>query len=183
MPSSSRWLRRLLLSPLVLLAALVLLFEEWGWRPLSRAMAALGRLPWLRALEARIARLSPWGAAVAFIVPAAVLLPFKLAALALIAHGAIVPGVFVILLAKLTGTAIAARLYVLCEPQLMSLGWFAWARAKLLTFHERVHAWLARQWLWQATHALVLAVRRRVQALKPGVLGRWWRRRRGAGRG
>lgn len=177
-----RWLHRLLLSPLVLLAALVLLFEEWGWRPLASAMAALGRLPVLRALEARIRRLSPWGAAVAFVVPAAVLLPFKLAALALIARGAVVPGVVVILLAKLTGTAIAARLYVLCEAQLLSLGWFAWARAKLLGFHERVHAWLSRQWLWQATHAVVQAVRRRLQTLKPGRFGRWWRRQRASRR-
>lgn len=179
--SVPRYLRRLLSAPLVLLAALVLLFEEWGWRPLARAMAALGRLPALRALEARIARLSPYAAAAAFLIPAGTLLPFKLAALALIARGALVPGLIVILLAKLTGTALAARLYVLCEPQLLSLGWFAAARAQLLAFHDAVHGWLARQWVWQATQALVRAIRARVAALRPGTLGRWWRRQRRRG--
>ena len=78
-------------------------------------------------------------------------------------------------------TALAARLYVLCEPQLLSLGWFALARAKLLAFHDFVHGWLARQWVWQATHALKRAVQARIAALKPGTLGRWWRRQRRSG--
>jgi hypothetical protein len=30
------------------LLALVILFEEWGWEPLQRALARLGRLPVLR---------------------------------------------------------------------------------------------------------------------------------------
>ena len=36
-----------LLAPVLL----VLLFEEWGWEPLARAFAALGKLPYWAALE------------------------------------------------------------------------------------------------------------------------------------
>lgn len=178
-PHRSRW-RRWLVSPLALLAALVLLFEEWGWQPIARAMAALGRLPAVRALETRIAALPPWGAATAFVVPALLLLPFKLAAVWLIARGALLPGLLTIISAKLVGTAVAARLYALCAPALLSLGWFAWAHDKLLRFHRFVHDWLQRQPLWQATHALLRKLRR----LREGFFSRVWRRllRRQSGR-
>ncbi|MGE5266248.1 MAG: hypothetical protein ACM3L9_02675, partial [Deltaproteobacteria bacterium] len=39
---------------LQVLAALVLLFEEWGWKPLSEALAWLARFPLAARLEALI---------------------------------------------------------------------------------------------------------------------------------
>src|SRR6185295_20235912 len=41
------------------LVALIVLFEEWGWEPLQRLMARIGRLPVLRHIEALIERLPP----------------------------------------------------------------------------------------------------------------------------
>ena len=62
-----------------LVLALVILFEEWGWEPLQRAMAAIGRLPVLRQLEAVVRRLPPYLALVVFFLPGLMLLPIAYA--------------------------------------------------------------------------------------------------------
>ena len=69
------------------LLALLILFEEWGWVPLQRLMARLGRLPVLRRLEAAVARLPPRAALAVFLLPTLLLLPVKLLALWLIGQG------------------------------------------------------------------------------------------------
>src|SRR3569833_1476710 len=56
------------------LLALLLLFEEWGWRPLSNLLAKLARFrPWAL-LELWIAALPPYGALAALAVPSAVII-------------------------------------------------------------------------------------------------------------
>ena len=54
--------------------ALIILFEEWGWEPLQRALAWVGRLPGLRWLEARLPALPPYGALALFLLPTLLLL-------------------------------------------------------------------------------------------------------------
>ena len=103
---------------------LVLLFEEWGWEPLARAFASLGRLPWWAALERRIILLPPWAALLAFGVPAVALIPIKLLALYFFGSGHVALGLFMVVTAKITGTAIAARLFQLTHPALMRMPWF-----------------------------------------------------------
>ncbi len=66
---------------LQVLLALLLLLEEWGWRPLADLLGRLARWrPWAR-LETAIARLPPYAALVAFVLPSALLLPLKFLAL------------------------------------------------------------------------------------------------------
>lgn len=114
-------LRAILLAPV----ALFLLFEEWGWEPLAAGFAALGRLPWWGRLERWITRLPPWAALLAFGVPVLALIPLKLLALYLFGLGHVTVGLALILAAKLTGTALAARLFQLTQPALMQMPWFA----------------------------------------------------------
>src|SRR5258708_12401828 len=71
----------------MLLAALWIFLEEWIWDAMQACMAWIGRLPGVRWCEARIARLPPYAALVAFLIPAAILVPFKLLAFCLIARG------------------------------------------------------------------------------------------------
>lgn len=146
MPHFKKILRSILSLPLVL----VVLFEEWGWEPLARTFAALGRPPWLAQLERSIARLPPWAALLAFGVPVLTLLPIKLLALYLFGQGHVVWGVMLLVTAKLTGTALAARLFQLTEPALMQMPWFArlytpWKRWKdrLLVQIRQSAPWLA----------------------------------------
>lgn len=74
-------------APLRLLLALVILFEEWGWQPLQDVMARIARLPMLAQLERLITRLPPTAALVVLAVPWLALLPAKIGALWLLAHG------------------------------------------------------------------------------------------------
>ncbi|MEC5213372.1 hypothetical protein RCH06_001918 [Polaromonas sp. CG_9.5] len=102
-----------------------LLFEEWGWEPLAAVFAALGRLPVWRQLERLIVRLPPWAALLAFGVPVLALIPIKLLAVYLLGQGHVATGLGIIVLAKLAGTAFAARLFQLTQPALMQIQWFA----------------------------------------------------------
>ncbi len=60
-----------------------------------------------------------------FLVPAVALFPVKLGALWLIHEGWATLGVTLIVGAKLLGTALVGRLFVLTEPQLAQFAWFA----------------------------------------------------------
>ncbi|WP_393939131.1 hypothetical protein [Piscinibacter sakaiensis] len=128
-PRARPWPWRLLRGLLLGLAALLLALGQWGWEPL---VAALGRLarwpPWAR-LEGRIARLPPRFAAAVFLAPSLLLVPVKLMALWAIERGHPLIGLAVVLLAKAAGTALVGRLFVLTEPQLVQLRWFARALA------------------------------------------------------
>jgi len=114
---------------LLALAALVLLIEEWGWRPLAAWAARLARWPPLQRLEARLRTVPPRVALALFLVPAVALFPVKLLALWLISQGRTALGVAVIIAAKVLGTALVGRLFILTEPQLMQFAWFARALA------------------------------------------------------
>ncbi|WP_445990340.1 hypothetical protein ACSVCE_11120 [Chromobacterium haemolyticum] len=129
-----RRLKRVLTWPLALLAALIILFEEYAWDELSAALGRLAAWPPLAALERRIAALPPWAALAIFALPAALLLPVKLAALFLIGRGHALLGVLIILLAKVGGTALAARLFTLTRPTLMRVSWFVWLYSIMASF-------------------------------------------------
>ena len=106
--------------------ALIVLFEEWGWRPLADLLAGLGRWWPLARLERTIADLPPHAALAVFALPTALFFPLKLLAFYLIAKGqaAVATGVFA--LAKVLGTALVARIFQLTRPALMRISWFAW---------------------------------------------------------
>lgn len=145
---------RRLLAPVRLVLALVILFEEWGWEPLQRAMAAIARLPLLRQLEALIARLPPYAALVVFFLPGLALLPVKLGALWLIAHGQRLAGLLLIVAAKLVGTAVVARLFTLTQPALMRLPWFAALYARWSGWKAALLDWVRGSATWRALQAL-----------------------------
>ncbi|MFM2066040.1 MAG: hypothetical protein RLZZ584_949 [Pseudomonadota bacterium] len=163
--AGSLWRRtlRLTLRPLRfglgLLLALVILFEEWGWGPLQRAMAWIGRLPVLRQIEAWIARLPPYGALALFLLPSTALLPVKLAALWLIGHGHAGLGLGVIVAAKLAGTAVLARLFSLTQPALMQLTWFARLHRRWIAFKDGLLARVRASAPWRAARAGIAATR------------------------
>jgi len=132
--------------------ALLILFEEWGWEPLARALGRLAQWPPVQALEARISRLPSYAALAVFVLPGLLLLPVKLLAVAAIAHGHALAGLLVIVAAKLLGTAVVARLYLLTQPALLQLAWFrrwhgrwiAWKTALLLRVRASVPWRVAR---------------------------------------
>lgn len=109
---------------LAAIVALVVVFEEWGWRPLANLLGQLARLKPIAWLEDRIRLLPPYGALAIFALPSASLFPLKLLALYLIAQGKTVLATALFVGAKVVGTALIARLYMLTEHALMRIGWF-----------------------------------------------------------
>lgn len=129
-------------------AVLVVLIEEFGWRPLSAWLARLARWPPLHRLETRIQRLPARLALGLFLVPAVLLFPLKLAALALIHAGHAASGVVLIVGAKVLGTAVVGRLFVLLEPQLMEFAWFVRALQWWRATKRKVNIALRSSMLW-----------------------------------
>lgn len=142
---------RLLRGAAIVVVALVLLVEEFGWEPLAAWLGRLARWPPVERLEAAIQRLPPRLGLVLFGVPAVLLFPIKIAALALIeaGHGAL--GLGVIVLAKVVGTAVVGRLFVLLEPQLMHFRWFRralrWWRATKARIGAALRLARLRDWI------------------------------------
>lgn len=130
--SLARLLWRVLRGLLLTLAALWFLFEEFGWHPLAACLGRFARWPPWQRMEARIEGLPPRRALALFLVPVILLLPVKLLALGMMHAGRPWSGLLVVLAAKLVGTAIGGRIYLLTRPRLMRIRgfarWLAWWR-------------------------------------------------------
>ncbi|GAB3467033.1 hypothetical protein GCM10027321_33990 [Massilia terrae] len=168
------------MAPLIYPVALLLLFEDWCWDVGGRIAAAIGAWPPLRGFEAWVCRLPPYVALVAFVLPGLLLFPVKILALLAIAHGHAWSGILTLLVAKLGGAAVVARLYVLALPQLLSLAWFARLHAWFMRLKERSLAYLRTSGTWRRARRLAQDVRRRLRRtmrrLRPDPRGsRWWR--------
>ncbi len=172
-------LKTLITGPLMVLAALLMFVEEVLWEGAKRVMAALGRLPLIRNVETLVGRLPPYGAAVAFLLPGLLLLPVKISALWLIAQGHAMLGLELIVAAKLAGTVLVARIFMLTKPQLMTLAWFAAAYFTITKWRNTLYAWVEATAAWRALQALRVHLRNWFANLakhwKPGRIGRRFR--------
>lgn len=169
--SMLRGLGRAIRSLFTGLLALLILFEEWGWEPLQRALACIGRLPVLRQIEALITRLPPRMALLVFLLPSLLLLPVKLLAIWLIAIGQKTLGLLVILLAKIGGTAVVARLFTLTKPALMRMGWFARLYTRWSAWKESLLARVRASWAWRTGRALKRFLRMRWTRWRVAMFG------------
>lgn len=153
------------------IAALVFLFEEWGWRPLAAALKRLSKyLMWAR-LEAWIVGLPAYGALALFAAPAVCLFPLKLFALYLFATGHPWLGVALIAGAKIVGTAVVARIFLLTQPKLMGIGWFAALYNTVMPWKERMFEQIRQSAAWRYGRIARVGVKREASrlwtALKP----------------
>jgi hypothetical protein len=144
--------KRLLAAPFVLLAALIILLEDWLWDDLARLAAAIGQLPVLRSIEAFIAALPPYAALIFFATPSLLLLPVKLAAFYFMSHGQATLGLLTVLAAKVLGTALVARIFTLTRPTLMRIGWFAWLYERFITFKGRIYGAIKATAVYRLAH-------------------------------
>lgn len=155
-----------------ILFALILLFEQWGWRPLSAALARLARLAPFAALERQIARLPPYAALFAFALPTVLLVPLKLIALYLIASGHALTAGALFIGAKVVGTAVVARLYQLTSPQLMQIGWVKQAHDVLLPRLQALHEAIRASWAWRVGRIWKARVKRALQPVAMRIKAR-----------
>jgi hypothetical protein len=162
--------RPVLKTALQILVALIIVFEEWGWRPLADLLGRLARWrPWA-AIESVIIRLPPYAALVVFALPTTLLLPLKFLALLLIAKGQVLLAGLLFLAAKVVATALIARLFVLTQPALMQIGWFAWGYETVMPWKDALTAQVRASWAWRAGRIVKERVKRAV-----GAEARRWR--------
>ena len=154
-------------------AALWLIAEEWLWDGMLAATAWLGRLALIRWLETQLTRLPPYPALVAFVIPAIVLLPFKLVAFWLIAQGQPVLGGAVFIIAKIIGTALLARIFMLTKPALLTIAWFARAYTAFYDWKRRIYAYVKALPVYQA----IAAWKRRIREQLRLAWERWKKNR------
>jgi hypothetical protein len=134
------------------LLALLIIFEDWGWRQLADLLGRLGRWrPWAT-VEAWIIRLPPYAALVVFALPTLLLLPLKFLALLLIAGHHVALAGLLFVAAKLVATALIARLFLLTQPALMRIGWFASAHDTLIPWKEALVARVHASSVWRTGH-------------------------------
>ena len=170
-----KFLKALLTPPLMALAVLLMFAEEVVWEGLKRVMAVLGRLPLIRQVEARIATLPPYAAAVVFLLPGALLLPVKIGAIWLIANGHALLGCELIIAAKLIGTALVARIFTLTKPALMTLAWFASIHGWIMGWRAKLYAWVKSSAMWLRLETLRASLRALLRHWRPGHVGRRFR--------
>jgi hypothetical protein len=159
--------RRIVRGFLTVLAALWIFLEECVWNAMLACMAWLGKLPGIRWCERKIASLPPYASLIAFLIPAAVLIPFKLVAFWLIARGHGVLGLEVFVVAKVVGTAFLARIFALTKPALLTIGWFARLHARFGAWRDRLYAYVKSLPAWRAAKAWIEKTR--------AVLRGWYR--------
>lgn len=183
------WLKRLLTPPLIVLAALLMWVEEWLWEHLKVLTAWVAKFPLFNWSERLIQHLPPYPTMAVFLLPGAVLFPVKLGAVWLMTNGQVLLGIGVIVAAKVVGTAVVARLYVICQPKLMTIGWFARLHDWLTATRDRLYSAIRAMPLYQATRAKLSAIKQTVGRMlhvmrgRRGIGARWrairrWLRRR-----
>jgi hypothetical protein len=148
---------------LQVLAALLVLFEEWGWRPLSAALARLARFRLWARIELAIAGLPPYAALAAIALPSAFLFPLKFVALWLVANGYFVTAAALFVAAKIVSTALIARVFLLVKPTLMRIGWFAALYARFVPWKEALFARIRATWVWRYGRMVKTAVRQEIR--------------------
>jgi hypothetical protein len=172
-----RFLRPYLIFALNVLVALLLLFEEWGWRPLSNLLGQLARFRIWGMAELWIAGLPPYGALVALGIPTAILVPAKLFGVYLLALGHIISATLLLLAAKLASTALITRIFILTKPALMQIGWFKRAFDVFVPWQEALFDRIRSSWVWRYGRVVKWRaggyLRRTWRTLRPRLEAAW----------
>lgn len=132
---------------LLLLLAMVFLLDAWVWQvcvALARRIVAL--IPWDR-LKARIAAfvavMPAPVALIIFLIPLAIVEPFKIISIWLAATGHPIFGVLGWIAMQFAGVGLVAVAFDLTREKLLSMPWFAWVYEKFLAFHAYADALVA----------------------------------------
>lgn len=160
-----------------ILVALILIFEEWGWRPLSALVARLARFRLWAMAELWIAGLPPYGALLALGVPSAILIPAKLLGVYLLATGHFITAAIVIVAAKFASTALIARIFLLTKPALIQMPWFAYAYGVFVPWQEALFARVRASWAWRYGRILKWRAKQYAReiwfSVRPQLEARW----------
>ncbi|HZP99395.1 MAG TPA: hypothetical protein VFB13_07645 [Reyranella sp.] len=154
------------------IAAAVVFVEQVLIKYLNVAMAAFARLPWVARLEAWLVTLPPYGALATFAAPSILILPVKFSAVWFGYHRHYALAFASVLAGKVIGTAILARLYRILRPNLMTIGWFAWADTHFFYWRDKAYAFVKALPAWKMAAKLADDVRAWLAGLVAGLFAR-----------
>lgn len=150
--------------------ALVFLIESWLWDNvkewLRRLEKALGFERLERWLEDLVAGLSPQTTLALFAVPMIGVLPLKVAALEILAHGHFFTGLVFILAVKTLTLGVEAFLFDICREKLLQMPWFGRFYSMVLD----VRAWASM--LVKPYKARLVELGRALRAYAQDVIGK-----------
>jgi len=152
--SLSRASRKVLDPVLLTLAVCVVLVDDAFRAFVIPAVQALARVPLVRWCEQVIARLPPYGILMLFLIPLAIIEPFKIYALYLFSLGHFASGLLTFFVAKVVGLGLAERLFAIGRDKLLTIGWFAWCFTRGVAIRDFVHGWLEGTWAWRQAHRI-----------------------------
>jgi hypothetical protein len=112
-----------------------------------------------RKIESFISGLPPYAALATFGVPSVSLIPVKLFALYQIVYGQPIIGLMVFIGARIVGTALVARIFVLTQHNLFRIGWFTWLYVRFLAFKTHIHEAIKSTGVYKAAYRLSLLMR------------------------
>jgi hypothetical protein len=168
-----------LIGALNVVAALIVLFEEWGWRPLSEFLARLAKYAPVAAVERWIAGLPPYPALLAIALPTTLLLPLKFVAVWLLANEHFLTATLLFFGAKVASTALIARVFILTKPSLMRIAWFARTYNWFVPWKDALFAEIRASRVWRYGRMLKtrikLDIARAWQRTRPRVADLWRR--------
>jgi len=168
----NRHLKRALELAIVPLAAAIVFIEQTLIKYLNVAMVAVARWPPIAKLEGWLVRLPPYAALCAFLAPSILILPIKLIALWFAAMGHYTFALGTLIVGKMLGTAVLARLYRILRPTLMTIVWFAKADTWFFYWRDQAYAFVKSLPAWTRITALVQQLRTRMAELVSGLLAR-----------
>jgi hypothetical protein len=165
-------LKRALEIAIVPLVAAIVFFEQTLIKYLNVAMAAVARWPPIARIEAWLVRLPPYAALTAFVAPSILILPIKLIALWFAAMGEYGFALGTLIVGKMLGTAVLARLYRILRPTLMTIPWYAKADTWFFYWRDQAYAFVKSLPAWKRVTALVRQLRARMAELVSGLFAR-----------
>ena len=175
------WLKRFLTPPLIVLAALVMWWEEWLWERLKWLTGLIAWLPFVRWYDAAMLRLPLYPMMVVFLLPLVLLFPVKLLALYWLAKGYWLASATTYIAEKVFGTAIVARSYVICRPRLLTIVWFRRLHDWLIVTRNHLYSAIRAMPIYQRMHSQLLVFKETVRRLlsvfrkksRRGLWSRW----------
>ena len=174
-----KWFKRFLTPPLIVIASLLMWIEESLWIGLKRLTSWVALIPWIRHLEMAILRLPASLTIVVFLLPATLLFPLKILAVYWATRGYWLASLGLLIGAKILGTAVVARMYVVCQPKLMTIRWFRSLHDWVIATRNALYAAMRKMAFFQAAKRLLATIKMEIQRFRASLgrqgslWGRW----------
>ena len=132
----------------------------------------IAKIPLIHQIESAVLQLPPSLTLVVFFLPMLTLFPLKILAIYLATRGLWLASLGVLITAKVLGTAIVARLYVVCQPKLLSIKWFCRLHDWLISTRDKLYAAVRSLPAYQVIRTYLTAIKKAVKYFRQTVFGR-----------